>query len=86
MGFLEKIEKIQQKPKSSRQKILILSVGAIMILIIVIWIQTMRLNFSATENQFAAKDVAGPLKLLWETTIDGFNNLKKQLQNLAPEQ
>lgn len=81
MGILEQIEKIQQKPKRTRLRILIASVTLTMAVVVTIWIQTMHSTFSSNRKS-EAQEIIQPFSLLWGMTKDGFGDLKSQLQNL----
>lgn len=70
MGILDQIEKLQKKPLKTRERMLALSVTAIMILIAAIWIQTARYNFS----KGAAEPDENPVKVLWSAASKGFKN------------
>lgn len=73
MGILDRIEKLQKKPREIRERILALSVASIMILIVAVWIQTVRYNFS----KGAAEPGENPVKVLWNAVSDGFENAFK---------
>jgi len=71
MGFLDQVEKIQKKPRALKEKILALSVIAIMAAVIVIWSQTVRQSFTKNAPEDGA---VNPLKSLWSTAREGFKN------------
>lgn len=71
MGILEQIEKLQKKPQVFREKILAVSVLAIMALIVAIWVQTVRHSFSGFNAENSA---ANPIQTLWGAARDGFKD------------
>lgn len=74
MGILEQVEKLQKKPRSFREKILVLSVLAIMALIVALWVQTVRHSFAARGAESGATN---PMGALWNTARDGFKDAFK---------
>lgn len=62
MPLTKKIEKLQKKPKEERVRILIISVTAIMLLIIGLWLTTNKY----LANKAKLKSVPGPASLLWQ--------------------
>lgn len=74
MGILEQVEKLQKKPRAFREKILAVSVLALMALIVALWVQTVRHNFAAQETRGNA---VNPMGALWSTARDGFKDAFK---------
>ena len=71
MGFLDIIERIQQKPRAARMRILFVSVGGLMVLITGVWLSTVR---STLNPPLASSDeTVRPLALLRDTFVNGWN-------------
>jgi hypothetical protein len=58
MGFLDKIENLQKKPESYRQKVLIISMVVFMAIIVFFWFFTIDLSFE--EKETLASGRTGP--------------------------
>ena len=81
MGFLDIIERLQQKPRATRMRILFASVGGMMILITGIWLGTVR----ATLNPplASADNTVRPLALLRDTLMDGWNIARNEFKSFS---
>ncbi len=72
MDIFAFIEKLQKKPESERRKILLVSVISIMIIIIAVWLTTIRLNF---QNE-GTKNIAGPFEFIKQDIKDFYGLFK----------
>lgn len=77
MSFLDIIEKIQQKPVKTREKILAASVIIIMAAVFLIWLETARRTFLETPPEKSAKELR-PLRILSEALNQGTKTFKEQ--------
>ncbi len=66
MDIFAFIEKLQKKPESERRKILLVTVISIMIIIVAVWLTTVRLSFQSGET----KSIAGPFNFIKEDIRD----------------
>lgn len=77
MGLLDQIEKLQKKPRETREKILAISVLIIMFLIVAVWTQTTRFGLSKDPAEVPSESES-PFKALWNIASDGFKNVLEQ--------
>lgn len=82
MDFLDKIEEIQQKPVQVRKRILIVSVGLTMVIIIGAWLaimsRTLAVNTSSKDLDKNQNSAMTPFSLL----SNQFKGLSKNLQDM----
>lgn len=78
MSFLDRIEKLQKKPRGVREKILAASVIIIMAVLIAVWIQMTRRNFLQKPPLANSES---PFKTLWNIAGRGFKDVLDQFKN-----
>ena len=77
MSFLDTIEQLQKKPRPARVRFLIVSVGAVMAIIIFVWVTNLSAIFHPDTQTF--DDSIRPFTVLGDILRDSFQNAKKQL-------
>lgn len=82
MSFLDIIEKIQQKPAKTREKILVASVVVIMAAVFLVWLETSRRTFLETPQVQQAKELR-PLQILGQALDEGVKTFKAQWQKVS---
>lgn len=93
MSFLDKLEKIQNKPESERKKILAISLTVGMILITAVWLINFRYSIKAAGETEKENKAPEPLSLIFSGTknsaVELKNNFKEEwgkIKNLfSPE-
>lgn len=82
--MFELLEKLRQKPESTKQKVAFLTAFSFAGLIFVIWLSVIYPDWRQVEKKEAAasKNEPGPLAGFSNNFSDGFQNLKKQFTEL----
>lgn len=81
MSFLDKLEKIQNKPEPERKKILAISLTVGMILITAIWLINFRYSIKTAEETKKENKAPEPLSLIFS----GAKNSAAELKNNVKE-
>lgn len=74
MSFLNKLEEIRNKPEAVRYRILLSSVGVLMFVIIVLWLNFS--VFSRKENLDGREEGPDPLSVISGTFKSGLEEIK----------
>ncbi len=77
MSLLDKIEELRNKPESYRKKILAVSMFAVMSVVVLVWLSTLRFS-PGTEEEREKKngDSYSPLRVLGEDAKAGAAKIK----------
>ncbi|MBI2038699.1 MAG: hypothetical protein HYT22_00230 [Candidatus Niyogibacteria bacterium] len=81
MTLLDSIERLQQKPRAVRLRILAVSVAAIMAAVIFVWAANLSSTLHADEQ--ALDDSIRPFTMLRDLIANSFGNARDQLKNLS---
>ncbi|MBI2610192.1 hypothetical protein HYW53_03375 [Candidatus Giovannonibacteria bacterium] len=79
MGLIDKIEDLRQKPERTRKKVLFLTVGLCMILVLTFWVS----NLSFGKNKIAKNagdSQPSPWAVLRKTFQSGISDFKAKFQ------
>jgi len=78
MGLLDFIEKLQRKPRRTREKILAVSVAVIMILVALIWFKTLSRTFASVSGRAPSAGLK-PLEIIGGLWSQGLEILRKEI-------
>ncbi|MBI5787050.1 MAG: hypothetical protein HY446_00670 [Candidatus Niyogibacteria bacterium] len=76
MDLIGSIEKLRQKPRRTREKILVASVAGVMLVLIFIWFTALRQTFSAASGK-ARVSGGRPFEIVGGLLNQGLEALKK---------
>jgi hypothetical protein len=83
MTLFEKLDELRQKPEHVRRRILILSVGAVMSIVIIAWLNFLNFNLLTGRKEDSAPDETPKP---WEVLKEIFKSGREEIRGVIPKE